>query len=146
MSDKHKIELNIPPVEERTDKWMADQSEASDPFTCDFGHDVVAPDGTRWVFCRKHVSHAVEGSGHCSVAKRHEREAAEDTKREFLAEELRKMGHAMSNTDPIAPMPGEVHLAYGLAPSGRAVPIRVDEDGYVLVKVSTVVGTHGLKQ
>jgi hypothetical protein len=37
-------------------------------------------------------------------------------------------------------------LAFGLSPSGEPVPIRVDEDGYVLVKVSTVVGTHGSKQ
>jgi hypothetical protein len=63
-----------------------------------------------------------------------------------MAKWLSDQGYVMSNTDSVSPMPGEVHLAYGLAPSGRAVPIRVDEDGYVLVKVSTVVGTHGSKQ
>jgi hypothetical protein len=86
MNDKHKIELNIPPVEERTAKWMADQM--ADP-----KHSVI-------------VSEA---------------------------------------SDPVPPMLVRA-LAYGVSPSGDMVPIRVDEDGYVLVKVSTVVGTHGSKQ
>jgi hypothetical protein len=133
LSDK--IELNIPPVEERTAKWMADEM----PFTCDFGHSVMAPDGNRWVFCRKHVSHAIEGAGRCGVADRHERQAANERKREFMAEELRKMGHAMAYSEQTDPIPGEVHLARGLAPSGRAVPIRVDEDGYVMLRPTAEV-------
>jgi hypothetical protein len=81
MTDK--IELDIPPVGERTAKWMEDQMR--------------------------------------------------DHRGEIICEPWHP------------PEPPQV-IACGVSPSGKVVPIRVDEDGYVLVKVSTVVGTHGSKQ
>ena len=37
---------------------------------CDFGHTVMSPDGTPWVFCRKHLSYAFVGDSRCKPIQR----------------------------------------------------------------------------